>query len=210
MIWNQASYRQRTFKTRVYKPVEPVGKKLAYLNQTGDDEHRWLYAEGNVMDAISCAGGCGYHICSKTGPCKPKPALITKERPLHEKVDLGRDMNNSVLRARAESVYLELCAEMRRVAPKSWFFQVPTEDALNCIAACIMVHGDKFRDPSVKAELAGALKLLVPQSRGGCTACGERGTQLAGRVCADMQGCDTRMQMKQASSSFCAPRFSGA
>lgn len=199
MIWNQASYRQRTFKTRVYKPVEPVGKKLAYLNQTGDDEHRWLYAEGNVMDAIGCAGGCGYHICSKTGPCTPKP--VAKERP---------GVPSSALRARAESVYLELCAEMRRVAPKSWFFQVRMEDALNCIAACILVHGDKFRDPSVKAELASALKLLVPQPRGGCTACGERGTQLAGRVCADMQGCDMRMQMKQASSSFCAPRFSGA
>jgi hypothetical protein len=205
MIWNQASYRQRTFKTRVYKPVDPIGTRLTYIGNEDDERRRWLAGGDGTYDAIGCAGGCGYHVCSKTGPCtpKPKPAPITSSFPL-------RGLPPSAIRARSESVYLELCAEMRRVAPKSWFFQVPTEDALNCIAACIMVHGDKFRDPSVKAELAGALKLLVPQSRGGCTACGERGTQLAGRVCADMQGCDTRMQMKQASSSFCAPRFSGA
>lgn len=206
MIWNQASHKQRTYKTRVYKPVDPVGTKLSYFNEQGDDEHRWLSAKGNVMDAISCAGGCGYHICSKTGPCTPKPPVALPSGSGYSRIrPLGFESG-----LMAETAYRDLCTEMQRVAPNSWFFQVPKDLALECIEKSILKHGPGFRSIKAKLELSEDLRKLVGTKVGPCTACGRRNTQLAGRVCADMQSCDLRIQAHRQSTAFCAPRLSGA
>lgn len=202
-VWNQSSFKHRTYKTpKPYKPVEPIGMKLTYGAQLADEKHRWLSLGDaqNTYDALSCK--CGYHVCTQKGACAPRNV----DRYARARAILGE--RNGSLEAEASESYDQLFVEMRKVAPKSWFFEVPRHSAIEVIRLAMVKYGPGFRDPLVKDEIRRQLRLFVP-TRLHCSACGAAGTMLAGRVCADGRSCDERMTRNMASSSFSAPRMSG-
>lgn len=195
-IWNQASHKSRTYRTpRPYKPVGPVGplnnehQRLVDMNKVGWTSQRFM-RPGYISDLKACR--CGYIVCSKTGPCAPKdPEYISRLKTprLTEPGSITKRLLERQNRSAAVETYQKLHKEMSVLAPNSWFFTIPAEQAIEAIAEHISVYGDAFNSAESKRLLAFALRQLTPLEAT-CSACGRMGTQHAGRVCADMESCE--------------------